>query len=212
MRWEPEQQQNELSTEGTVISVQGERSQAAARDINNVSCQTGQAAGRDINTTNTTNTQVTVINIPERRSEARLQADFAASTGIWCPKEARLWLEDLIEHHGFTGKELRRAWQVGSIGWSTKRGERYISAPLAEAVVGYIYYGGLSVVFFVPWLAWLLSERPQLNGNQMLALAGCGAIYLGLVWLLANFTFLPRRVALRIQRITAPTPRKASGA
>lgn len=185
MRWEPEQQQNESITQGAVVSAYGERSQAAARDINNVSCQTA----------------VLQLAVPTRKPESQLQADFAASTGIWCPKEARMWLENLIENHGFTGKELRRAWQVGSIGWSNKRGEKYISAPWAEAVVGYIYYAGLSVIFFVPWLAWLLSDHPKLSAGQGLALAGCGTVYLALVWLLANFTFLPRRVALRIKKI-----------
>lgn len=47
--------------------------------------------------------------------ESELQARFQLATGICCPREARIQMEKLMRHHGFTAHEIKSVWSVGTL-------------------------------------------------------------------------------------------------
>jgi len=167
----------------------------------------GGVASRDIKN-NTINTsirhQTTVIHLAERRPESQLQAEFAARTGIWCPKEAREWLEDLLEHHGFTVRELSMAWSAKSIGWNAKTGARTINTPWIEALGGWAMVALVTILLLSVSVAWALSSAPRSIAAD-LSVFGAGAVYLGMVWMVCRTMLWPRRVAMRVRRVVGST-------
>jgi hypothetical protein len=60
----------------------------------------GGVALRDVH-----NTTIYPAALP-MKPESQLQAEFAARTGVWCPKGAREWFEELLDQDGFTVREL----------------------------------------------------------------------------------------------------------
>lgn len=158
-------------------------------------CNGGAAAARDINNTHMTVVQFALLPPP---SEEKLQHEFAQLTGIHdCPKEARAWLQQLMEHHGFTARELAVSWWAKSIGWDKQRNTPCINTPRLEAFFAYgvVAIVGLFCLLVAAALIWG-------DGNhwQMLAVYGFCAIYLGVCWMANRFMLWPRRVALRVRR------------
>jgi hypothetical protein len=165
-----------------------------------------QVAGQDVtnNVSHNINTTIkhetTVMQFPERRPESQLQAEFAARTGIWCPKDAREWLESLLEHEGFTVRDLSMAWSAKSVGWNAKTGERSINTPWIEAVGGWFLVTLVTVLLLSVSLSWVLAPSPRTFAAD-LAVFGAGAVYLVMVWLVCRSMLWPRRTAMRIRRV-----------
>lgn len=181
------EQRKQDSEWGAGVSAQGDGSQAAARDISN-------------HTFHSTFKHQTVIQLPERRPESQLQAEFAARTGIWCPKEAREWMEDLLEHHGFTAPELAIAWNAKSLGWNAKTETRNINTPWIEAAGGWALVGLVAALLLSVCVAWLLASAPRSIAAD-LSVFGALAVCMGMVWLVFRSMLWPRRVAMRVRRI-----------
>jgi len=196
------EQQEEVPVEafqvGTV-SAEGEGSQAAARDIKNNTIH------------NNIKHETTVIQLPERRPESQLQAEFASRTSIWCPKDARLWLEDLMENQGFTVRELALAWNAKSIGWNAKTGERNINTPWVEAFSGWTLVALVTTLLLSVSLVWILSPAPRSIAAD-LSVFGAGTVYLGMVWLVCRTMLWPRRVAVRVRRAASNGTSQQEGA
>lgn len=170
------------------VSAQGDGSQAAARDISNHTFHS------------TFKHQTTVIHLPERRPESQLQADFEACTGIWCRKEAREWLEVLLEHHGFTVRELSLAWRAKSLNWDSKAGAPIIQTPLIEAIGGWALVALVITLLLTVCSAWVVAPAPRSIAAD-LSIYGAAAVCLGMIWMVMRTMLWPRRVALRVRRV-----------
>lgn len=70
----------------------------------------------------------------EKKSEHDLQREFKEKTGIDCPKEARNFLNDLLENHNFTIRQLRWAWLCKSIEFDNKTNKVKSNWTVANAV------------------------------------------------------------------------------
>lgn len=69
------------------------------------------------------------------KTEADLQREFKEKTGIDnCPKAARLFLNDLLENHNFTIRQLRWAWLCKSIEFDNKTNKVKSNWTVANAV------------------------------------------------------------------------------
>lgn len=159
---------------------------------NNFASSGGQAAGRDIRNLS--------IHIASPKPESQLQAEFARRTGIWCSKPAREWLEDLMENHRFTVKELAVAWKAGSLGWHTQKDAQKIVTPWIEAVFAYGIVFMMSIYFLA--LALPVIGNSQHDAKSAIAIFGGGFMFLGVCWMANRFMLWPRRIALRIRRIS----------
>ena len=166
-----------------------------SNEINVSAFAGGQASARDIN-----NHSTNVVHLPERRPESQLQAEFAQRTGIWCPKPAREWLEDLMEHHRFTARELAVSWKVGSIGWDADKDNKRITTPWIEAAFAYSMVALLGI-YFLAIAGHFIWGSGAGNKWGMAVAYGIGGMYLGLCWMANRFMLWPRRVALRVRRI-----------
>ncbi len=163
----------------------------------------GQVAAGDIKNSTINATirhETTVIQLPERRPESQLQAEFAARTGIWCPKPARLWLEDLMEHHDFTARDLSMAWSAKSLGWCANTGERTINTPWIEAAGGWAMVALVTVLLLTVSITWAVSSAPR-SVVADLSVLGAASVYLGMVWLVCRTMLWPRRIAMRVRRV-----------
>lgn len=158
-----------------------------------------QAAGRDINN----NSRLTVLQFSQSpyKPESQLQAEFAQRTGIWCPKPAREWLEHLMEEHRFTAKELIVAWKAGSLGWNAERDVKKIVTPWIEAVFGYGVAGAMSILFLA-WVFPFIFGQGYKPETAWAAVLGGGTVFLGVCWMSNRFMLWPRRIALRVRRVS----------
>lgn len=131
--------------------------------------------------------------------ESQLQVEFAQRTGIWCPKPARMWLEDLMEHHHFTARELAVCWKAGPIGWNANQNVPRISTSLAGSVFAYTVVGLMTVFLLsVGYLLLAGDSNPSLGAR--VAIHIFGVIYLGLCWMASRFILWPRSIAIRVIR------------
>lgn len=148
--------------------------------------------------------QITQVSIaPEQKLEYQLQEKFAGSTGIWCGKPAREWLERLMDCHGFTGRELGTAWRGGSIGWMGEENQPRISTPLLEATLTRFLIGWAGLYCFGMAVAFLLHALGGGDNNKlaMLGVAGAVGLFLAVFWMGQRYVLLPRRVALRVRSL-----------
>ena len=168
----------------------------------------GGVASRDIKSNTIHNNfkhETTVFQLPERRPESQLQTEFAERTGIWCPKDARLWLEGLMEHHGFTVRELSMAWSAKSLGWNAKTGMRAITTPWIEAFGAWAMVALVTALLLSVSVAWIASSAPRSLAAD-LSVFGAGAVYMGMVWLVCRTMLWPRRIAIRVRRAVSHSP------
>ena len=131
--------------------------------------------------------------------ESQLQAEFAQRTGIWCPKPARNWLEQLMEQHHFTAHELGICWKGGSIGWNAEENTQRISTSWTAAVLAYGLVAVLTIYYAAIGIALIATDKTG-NPWAMAALLGFGMVYLGVCWMASRFILLPRRIALRVKK------------
>ncbi len=159
----------------------------------------GQVAGHNISNHNHSHSHTTVVRLPERRRESRLQAEFAQCTGIWCPAPAREWLESLMERHNFTVRELAVAWGAKTIGWDQDNDVQQVNTPALDALFAFSV-----VVITGLWFVVLAIKVFIGNSHDTLVLATLGGFatgYLATCWLATRFILWPRRVAMRIRRV-----------
>lgn len=139
--------------------------------------------------------QPRVIVIPE----SKLQTEFARTTGIWCPKAARLWLEQLMENHHFTARELAVCWKAGPLGWNSDQCVPRINVSLAGALFAYAVIGVMTLYFLgVAFIVLLGDSTPSLQAR--IAVYIFGMLYLAVCWMAYRFILWPRRIALRVVR------------
>lgn len=138
----------------------------------------------------------TVVIASDKKPESQLQQEFRQRTGISCGKPAREWLECLMEHHGFTARELGASWRGGSIGWDYDSNQRRISTPMTEAALarGIVAWAGLYALAMV--LAILLVP-PERNVVAILGATGAVTLFGAVFWMAQQYVLWPRKVALR---------------
>lgn len=98
----------------------------------------GDAAGRDV---------VKHIYMAPELTESELQAKFQRDTGIDCNRPARAQLETLLEHHGFTVKELQQAWRMSSMVWSKEDARLKATSGGIDMFIGWAGMIGLTLMF-----------------------------------------------------------------
>ncbi len=140
-----------------------------------------------------------VLHVPEKKPESQLQSEFAQRTGIWCPRHAREIFEWLMEHHGFTAKELRIAWKANSVLNDAERQSVKIITPALESVFAWFMAAFVSLYFL--FFAFPLA----MNGSRhdwrvAVTLAGGVVVYFGLMWVIAHNFLIPRRIAVRVRK------------
>lgn len=106
-----------------------------------------------------------------------------------------------MEEQRFTAKELRAAWKAGSIGWNADKDSKRVVTLWLEAFFAY----GLVALMTVYCLAIALpfADAKQHDLKAMTFFVGSMFSYLGVCWMASRFMLNPRRVALRIKRLSA---------
>lgn len=141
---------------------------------------------------------------PHSAHEWALQKEFRKATGITCGRKAREWLADLMQAHGFTGRELGNAWRFGSLGWDKQKNEPKVKISRAEPYFAWfcvaivtLYFAAVASVFVIGPASDHKFAVPILNAT--------GLMYLGVIVLLRKMLMDPRAVALRIKDAMANT-------
>ncbi|WP_169167445.1 hypothetical protein [Acidovorax sp. SRB_24] len=138
------------------------------------------------------------IHVPPERPESELQAVFKQHTGIHCGREVREHLERLMAHHGFTGQELARAWNVGSLVWDQEaRGLKSGSRKL-DLVGGWAGVTTLTAALVVSLLE-IMSRMPSPLVKTAFVLAICIA-YLYVTRFVLLSTIFPQATARRVEK------------
>lgn len=135
---------------------------------------------------------------PHSVHEWTLQKEFRKATGITYGRKAREWLADLMQAHGFTGRELGNAWRFGSLGWDKKKNEPKVKISRAEPYFAWfciaivtLYFAAVASVFVIGPASEHKFAVPILNAT--------GLMYLGVIVLLRKSLMDPHAVALRIK-------------
>lgn len=116
-----------------------------------------------------------------------------------CSKEAREWLEYMMEQRGFTLGELRSAWRAGSLRWHRGKQIPVFITPMLEAVWIMGAFGVLTLIIVALGLAVVFSTK-NFTLQHTLLVYGVGFFYLGMMYLLGRFFVRPRRVAFRARK------------
>ncbi len=136
--------------------------------------------------------------------ESQLQAEFEQRTGMWCPRAAREWLENLMADHGFTARELAIAWNARTLRWDTRRAAPQVVTAWYEAAAAYLVWVTLTAYVLAAGLPLTLSAERTSTG--LLAVAGLALMYLGCCWMAVRFLLSPRRIAQRVGRTLEESP------
>lgn len=164
----------------------------SARDQVFMGTVTGDVAGRDV---------VKNIHVGPQRPESELQAAFKRHTGIHCGRDVRLQMERLMDNHGFTSRELARAWKVGSMVWHEPTKRLKSSAGKLDMVVGWTGTALFTVVLILA----LVDTMMRLPGpflKPATLLVTCLA-YLAVTRAVLLATIFPQVTARRVEKILA---------
>jgi len=142
----------------------------------------------------------TIVNMAGPRTEWEKQKEFERALGVECCKEARQWLEYLMEQRGFTCGELGRTWRYGALGWSREDAEPKFKTPLYEAVVWWGFVGFASLLF-MSWGFFMALHEAPLSIEKTVWFYATGLTYLSSIYLACRFVLWPRKVASRARRI-----------
>ena len=161
----------------------------SARDQVFMGAVNGDVAGRDV---------VKYFHVSPERPESELQAAFKQHTGIDCKREARLQLERLMEHHGFTIQELARAWNVDSLVWDDQSKRLKSASRKVDITAGWAGVIALTAALVIS-LVETMFRAPGPFMKPALLLAVCIAyIYTTRFVLLA--TIFPQATARRVEK------------
>ena len=131
--------------------------------------------------------------------ESIRQAEFAETTGIWCPKEAREQLERLMDEDGFTVRELYSAWRADNLNWNREQGSLVVRVYWFEALFGYGSFG-LMLLYYILQVGQIMLTGSEMGWRGFLAFLAASIIYLGLAYTVGRFMLWPRRVAIRVNQ------------
>ena len=142
----------------------------------------GDVAARDI---------VKNIHVGPERPESELQASFKRHTGIHCGRDARLQMERLMDHHGFTSQELARAWKAGSMVWHEPTKRLKSSARKLDMIFGWTGALLLTVVLVLA----LVDTMMRMPGPFL------KPVYLAATTAVLLTTILPQATARRVEKV-----------
>lgn len=134
-------------------------------------------------------------------AESQMQVNFYRATGIHCRKRARTQLEDLLDNHGFTVREVRRVWNSGAMTHNRKLDVFEFHSRVLDLTIGWLGWFLLSVVFVMYELTYVEAIQHAMlqSAAFMLGLlgymAGLMLFFYGFVW--------PQRIATRIRQALA---------
>lgn len=150
----------------------------------------GDVAGRDV---------VKNIHVPHERPESELQAVFKLHTGIDCSREVRECLENLMAHHGFTGQELARAWNVGSLVWDSVEKRLKPGARRLDNAAGWVGVVALTVALVLSLAETMFNAPGPFVKPGLLLMICLTYICMGRFVLLA--TIFPQATARRVEKV-----------
>lgn len=149
-----------------------------------------------------------VVNIhngpPPEVPESELQARFQLATGICCPRQARIQMEKLMRHHGFTARELKSVWSVGTLQFPYHATQLKVVTSKWEAAWGWFMFA-----LFALYGADIVVRLTGLIRSGMLSAFGVERpVYaLGLlvafgvaIFLVVKHHIAPRRIAIRLRK------------
>lgn len=132
-------------------------------------------------------------------AESQLQANFFVATGMRCSKEVRLQMEHLMEEHGFTSRELARAWNAHVIAEQRKTKKLIFTSRKFDLTIG--WFGiGLTTLTFISLMVQLIARYG--SGNRLyasIAAAGLLASYAAILALFFWSFIWPQHTAKRVQ-------------
>jgi hypothetical protein len=166
------------------------------------SVQVGRSAG-DVKVVNV-NRQGDVTHqyfAPSPKPESQLQAEFVERTNIWAPKDARKWLEQLLDEEGFTVRELALAWKAGSLGWSAKTNERRIVTPWFEPYGAGLMIAVMLTLQMAIFIVCVLTPQHRSAALYVVLIGGTATCFT-MLWMINNSMVTPRRVAIRVRQAT----------
>jgi hypothetical protein len=135
----------------------------------------------------------------QQTPESHRQAAFAAHTQIHCNRPARETLEWLMEHHGFTRKELMNAWKCNTVFWSET--EKKVQTKLNRFIYWILGWGGVwsSVAVLV---CSFLSISIGLGSNLKTLAVYCAAlpVFLFPSWFSMTLFIQPFRTGQRVRQ------------
>ena len=135
-----------------------------------------------------------------RLAESQMQAAFYRATGIYCSKDARIKLEELLDAHGFTVREINRAWTANSIAWDRKSHQIYNVSRIFDLTFG---WGGVAlstVIFMVLMLMFLGNGAALRSPNITMIICGLTMGFTGVVLVFTYTLLYPQKVASRVDR------------
>lgn len=138
------------------------------------------------------------IHVPPERPESELQAAFKQHTGIDCKREARLQLERLMEHHGFTIQELARAWNVDSLVWDDPSKRLKSAARKVDITAGWAGVVTLTAALVIS-LVETMFRAPGPYMKPVLLLAVC-IVYIYTTRFVLLATIFPQATARRVEK------------
>ena len=141
---------------------------------------------------------------PPEEPESELQAKFQLATGICCPRAARLEMEVLMRHHGFTGKELKSVWSVGTLQFPYHATRLKVVTSKGEAMWGWVMLVLFSVYGFEVFTRLIMMLRPgaltAFGVERGISAFGLLVAFVGAIALVIKHHIAPRRLALRLIR------------
>ena len=132
--------------------------------------------------------------------EWAIQKAFKKATGITCRREAREWLTDLMQVHGFTGRELGNAWRWGSLGWNKQQNTPKVTISRAEPYFAWGTVAVISLIFAVVASIFIVGPAAGQRYAQSIVEA-IALTYLGVLWIIRTILMDPRSVALRVREV-----------
>lgn len=141
---------------------------------------------------------------PPEEPESELQAKFQQATGICCPREARIEMEALMRHHGFTAKELKSVWAVGTLQFPYHATRLKVVTTIWEAVWGWVMLG-LFAVYGIEVLKHLImllqsGSLSDFGVERGLYAFGLLVAFVGAILMVIKHHIAPRQLALRIRK------------
>lgn len=142
---------------------------------------------------------------PPEEPESELQAKFQLATGICCPRAARIEMEALMRHHGFTAKELKSVWSVGTLQFPYHATRLKVVTSKWEAVWGWVMLALFLVYGFEVFTRLVIilksGSLTAFGVERGIFALGLLASFGGAILLVIKHHIAPRRLALRLRKV-----------
>ena len=150
-----------------------------------------------------TGDNVTVVQIGQlltSLAESTLQANFYATTGMRCGREVRMQMENLMEVHGFTSRELAHAWQTHAIVAEGRDRRLRVASRVLDLTMGWSGAALASLLVVAGMVDVLGVLKPSGHAYPVAAASGWVFGYMAAIGFL-SYTFIwPQHTAKRVRQ------------